>query len=470
MKYITMPRNRKSLKLYGNNPLPVFRLMAAGLFIALATVVHAQEDKEKTGFIVDELIAKVDNYIVLKSDLDKIYQDYLTNGGTASPEARCQYMALLIRNKLMLAKAEIDSVMVLDAEVDNNTQRRMDVILAQSGRTPDELEEIYGKTLEQIRTELRDQIRDQMIVNKMEEKITDGLTVTPAEVKRFFNKIPKDSLPYFSASVEVAQIVKVAKISSAQEDAVKNQLIGIRERILSGEDFGELAKKHSDDPSVVSNNGEMGWVGRGRMVPEYEAMAFRLKAGEISMPFKSAFGVHIMQLIDRRGGEYNSRHILIAPKPSQEDLKTAEHYLDSLRTLILSDSIKFQKAAKEYSDDVQTKGNGGFFSDPDGGTLLTVDELDPVVFFKIDSMQVGDISKPIVYRTDDGKDAVRILYYKSRIPPHLASLEDDWHRIQTATLNEKKNNVLQKWFKKARKDVFINIDQQYEFCGILKED
>jgi peptidyl-prolyl cis-trans isomerase SurA len=431
-----------------------------------ATIARGQEN---TGFVIDEIIAKVDNYIILKSDLERIYQDHLSNGGSASQEAKCQYMSMLVRNKLMLAKAEIDSVMVLDAEVDANTQQRMEMILAQSGGSQDELEKIYQKTLEQIKLELRDRIREQMIVGKMESTITDGLTVTPAEIKRFFNRIEKDSLPYFSASVEVAQIVKIAKVSEKQKDETKNQLLDIRTRISSGENFAALAKKYSDDPSVLSNNGEMGWVGRGRMVPEYEAMAFKLKPGEISMPFESSFGIHIMQLIDRRGNEYNSRHILISPKPSEDDLRQATTFLDSIRTRILSDSIKFEKAAKEYSDDVQTKGNGGFFSDADGGAKVSVDELDPVVFFKIDTMKVGNISPPIVYRTDDGKDAVRILYFKSRIPPHQASLEDDWHRIQIATLNEKKNRILQKWFMKARQDVFISIDQVYDYCGILNE-
>lgn len=437
----------------------------SALLLCLTSVMALAQDNK--GFVVDEIIAKVDNNIVLKSDLEKIYQDYLANGGSPGMEARCQYLAMLIRNKLMLAKAEIDSVVVLDAEVDENTQRRMGMILAQSGKTEDELEAIYGKPLEQIRLELRDQIREQMLVSKMEEKITDGLTVTPSEVKRFFNNIPKDSLPFFSASVEVAQIVRTAKVSPQQDEITRNQLLDIRSRILAGENFGTLAKKYSDDPGVYTNAGEMGWSGRGRMVPEYEAVAFRLKPGEISMPFKSDFGFHIMQLIERRGNEYNSRHILISPKPSADDLKNASDFLDSLRTLIINDSITFEKAAKEYSDD-PTKSNGGFFSDQDNGTKLMVDELDPVIFFKIDSMKVGDISKPIAYRTDDGKDAVRILYYKSRIPPHLASLDDDWNRIQKATLSEKKNNVLQKWFQKAQRDVFISIDPAYDYCGILQ--
>lgn len=464
MKFITMHWIKENLKLWAVKPAVTLVFLISGM--GLSTPSQGQDNG---GFVVDEIIAKIDNYIVLKSELDRAYLDYLTNGGSPSQEVRCQYLALLIRNKLMMAKAEIDSVVVLDAEVDVNTQRRMDIILSQSGRTPDELEALYGKTLEQVRAELRDQIREQMIVSKMEDNITTDLTVTPAEVKRFFNRIPKDSLPYFSASVEVAQIVKIAKVSPQQKQEARNQLLDLRTRIEAGEDFATLARKYSDDPSVVTNGGDMGWVGRGRMVPQFEAMAFKLKPGEISMPFESDFGFHIMQLVERRGNEYHSRHILISPKPSENDLQKASRDLDSLRTLILADTMTFQQAAKEHSDDVMTKGNGGFFSDPDGGVQLTVDEIDPGVFFRIDTMKVGDISKPLVYRTDDGKDAVRILYYKSRIAPHQASLQQDYHRIQVATLNEKKNGVLQRWFEKARKDVFINIDPEYDYCGILRE-
>jgi len=441
--------------------------LCSSLFTFGQSETENKSETEDNGFVVDKIIAKVDNYIVIKSELERAYQDYLTNGGSQSQEAKCQYLAMLVRNKLMLAKAEIDSVVVLDGEVDLNTSNRMDMILAQSGRTVDELETLYGKTMEQIRLELREQIREQMIVSRMEEELTKGIVVTPSEVKKFFNRIPKDSLPYFSASVEVAQIVKIAEVNEAQESQTKADLIGIRNRILAGEDFAKMAKDYSDDPSVIQNGGEMGWSGRGRMVPEYEAMAFKLKPNEISMPFKSPFGYHIMQLIERRGNEYQSRHILISPNPSEQDLKEAADYLDSLRSLVVNDSIKFQTAAKEYSDDVATKGNGGFFSDRDGGLQLTVDELDPIVFFKLDSMKTGEVSKPITYRTDDGKDAVRILYYKARIAPHQASLEQDWTKIQAATLNEKKEKILERWFRKARLDVFINIDPTYDNCGLL---
>ena len=434
-----------------------------GLFVAKS---FAQENNV---FVVDEIIAKVDNYIVLKSELDRAYQDQIINGGSASQEVRCQILAMLIRNKLMLAKAEIDSVVVFDAEVDNNTQRRMDMILSQSGSSPEDLELKYGKTMEQIQLELRDQVREQMVVSKMEETISDGLAVTPSEVKKFFNNFPKDSLPYFSASVEAGQIVRVAKASGAQKEESKNQLIRLRDRLLAGEDFATLAKKYSDDPSVTVNGGDMSFAQRGQMAPEFEAMSFKLKPGEISMPVETQFGFHIIQLLERRGNEYHSRHILLIPAPSAQDLKSATRFLDSLRSVIQHDTITFQKAAKEHSDDAQTKNNGGYFTDSEGGMRLDVDELDPVVYFKLDSMKIGDISEPIAYRTDDGKDAVRILFYKSRFSPHQASLQEDWNKIQKAALNQKKDKVLQKWFVKARQDVFINIDPAYDNCGILNE-
>lgn len=445
---------------------PVIKTLVIVAMVAVASLVHAQENE---GFVVDKIIAKVDNYIVLKSELDKAYLEYVANGGPSGEGTRCQYLALLLRNKLMMAKAEIDSIVVSDEEVDANTDRRMGMILAQYQGSAEELEKKFGKSLDQIKNELRDQIREQMVVGEMERTITKDVTVTPAEVKRFFNRIPADSLPFFSAEVEVAQIVKVAKVSEKQKEETRRQLIDLRNRLLTGEDFTALARKHSADPSVTSNNGDMGWMGRGMLVPEYEATCFKLKTNEISMPVETEYGFHIIQLLDRRGNEYHSRHILISPEPSAEDVQIASRFLDSIRTHIINDTVTFEKAAKEYSDDMQTKSSGGFFSDDNGASRLSVDEIDPAVFFAIDSMKIGTISKPLPYRTDQNKEAVRILFYKSRIAPHQASLKDDWNRIQTATLNQKRNRILEKWFNKVRKDVFINIDPAYDFCGILDE-
>jgi len=444
----------------------ISKFLTASLFSGLLffiTPVLAQE-----GFVVDKIIAKVDNYIVLKSELELGYQGYLAEGNAANEEAKCEIFNRLILNKLMVAKAEIDSVLVTDIEVDATTEQRMGMILQNSGNSPEQLERAYGKTLEQIKVELREQIREQLLARQMTARITDDLTVTPSEIKKFFSKIPKDSLPFFSSDVEVAQIVRVAKVSESQEQLTIARLQELRERILKGENFTELAMKNSDDASAQYNGGEMGYVGRGAMVPQFEAQAFKLKLGEISQPFKSSFGFHIMQLIDRRGNEYNSRHILIFATPSADDIARAEKFLDSLREKIINEKLKFEQLAKEYSDDDATKGMGGFFTDADGSIKISLRDIDPVVYINIDTMKVGNISKPLAYRTDDQKDAVRILYYKKKLPPHEANLKDDWNRIQSAALAEKKDIALEKWFAKARKDVFINIDPTYNFCKILQ--
>lgn len=445
------------------------RSIISSLLLLTPWLAQAQPTQPdgSSGFVIDKIIAKVDNYIVLKSELEGAYQNYLAEGNPASGNARCGMLNRLIVNKLLVAKAEIDSVTVSDEEVDMETDQRMQMILQNSGTSPEQLEQAYGKTLVEIKIELRDQIREQKLAREMTSKITKDLTITPAEVKRFFNKIPADSLPFYSSDVEVAQIVRVAKVSEVQKQEARQRLVDLRNRILGGENFNDLARKYSEDPSAQYNGGEMGYVGRGAMVPSFEAMAFKLREGEISQPFESPFGFHIMQLIDRRGNEYNSRHILISAVPSANDIDRARQYLDSLRRKIVKDSIKFDVAAKEYSDDQATKGLGGYFTDQDGSTRISMREIDPVVYLAIDTMKVGSVCQPMTYRTEQQKDAVRILYFKNKLPPHQANLKDDWSRIQSAALAEKRDRILDKWFQKSRGDVFITIDPEFDSCNIL---
>lgn len=442
-------------------------IISAIICIGLLGMAPISGQSQQSGVVVDEIIAKVDNYIVLKSDLESTYLNYLASGNPATPDAKCRILAQLISQKLMVAKAEIDSVIVTDAEVDNNLDRRMQMILSQYGGSAEQLEEYYGKTIEEFQADIRDQVKEQLVVQRMQETITADIKVTPSDVRKFFNRIPQDSLPYFSTEVEVAQIVRIPSVGREEIAEAKRKLDEIRDKVLAGESFEELAKEYSQDPGSAKFGGNLGFAKRGMMAPEFEAAALKLKPNEISKPFETQFGVHIVQLLERRGNEYNSRHILLMAAPSEDDVKEATNYLDSLRTKILADSISFEKAAKEYSEDTYTAGNGGFFMDQVGGTRISVEDLDPVVFFTIDSMKVGDISEPIKFRTDDGKEAVRILYYKSKIKPHQANLRDDWQKIQAAAMNEKKTKALNTWFNKAREDVFISIDKAYDYCGIM---
>jgi len=457
-----MLQSERILRFLGNNIV---------FLLVFASSVHGQEvkdTKEESGFVLDKIIAKIDNYIVLKSELEAAYQNYLTEGNVASDQAKCSLLNRMVMSKLMVAKAEIDSVVVTDVEVDQNTSQRMSVILQNYGNSQEELERQYGKTLDQIKVELRDQIREQLLAREMTQRITKDLEITPLEVKRFFNKIPTDSLPYYDADAEIGQIVRVAKVNAKQKEETRLRLEELRDRLVNGENFNELAKKYSEDPSARANGGEMGYVGRGAMVPEFEAVAFKLRKGEISHPFESPFGFHIMQLIDRRGNEYNSRHILISATPSSDDIARSGIFLDSIRRKILKDSLKFEHAAKLFSDDAETKGHSGYITDPDGGVRVSLKQIDPAVYLTIDTMKVGHISHPQPYRTDKQKEAMRIIYFKAKVAPHQANLKDDWHRIQSAALAEKKDKAINKWFIKARQDVFINIDPAYNSCKLME--
>ncbi|MCU0355446.1 MAG: peptidylprolyl isomerase, partial [Cytophagales bacterium] len=306
-------------------------------------------------------------------------------------------------------------------------------------------------------------------VQKMQEKITEKLKVTPSEVKRFYNNMPQDSVPYFSSEVEVAQIVKIAVVGKEEKNAIRARLNQIRGRIVDkGEDFAELARNNSADGSAA-DGGDLGWAKRGMMVPEFEGTAMKLKKGEVSQVIETEFGFHLLQLLDRKGEEYRARHILVRPNYSDADLVEPTRYLDSLRTLILADSMKFENAAKEYSEDKATKGNGGVISDPNSrSSKIFMEALDPGIYFTIDTMEVGEISKPVQYRTDDGKTAMRIIYFRKKIPPHHATLEEDWEKIAAAALNEKKAKALNNWFKKAKDDVFINIHDEFKECNVLQ--
>lgn len=421
-----------------------------------------------SGVLIDKIVAKVDDYIVLKSELEKSYLEFISRGEITGTDAKCQVLENLVVSKLMVAKADIDSVIVSDAEVNVNLESRIAYFVSQIG-SEERIEEFYGKTMDEFREELFESIKEQMVVQRMQGEISSGIEVTPAEVRRFFKKIPADSLPFFSTEVAIAQIVKIPEVNKNQKAQVRSKLNSIRERILKGESFADLATQYSMDPGSKKQGGVLGFFKRGDLAPEFEAAALSMEPGEISRPIETQFGFHIIQLIERRGNTYNSRHILIIPESTSSDIDDAKNYLDSLKTLIQNDSITFQKAAKEYSDDQQTSGNGGFFSDATGASRVSVEDLDPVVFFTIDTMKTETITAPMDYRMEDGTDAVRILFYKDKIRPHQASLEQDYQKIRSATLANKRNKILSEWFKTAKGDVYINIDSEYDYCNILKD-
>jgi peptidyl-prolyl cis-trans isomerase SurA len=447
------------------------RLLPFLLAFLILGQTHAQETA--SGQVVDKIVAKVDNNIVLESEVQKTYIEAISQAqqGMEAP-TRCTIFESLLINKLMVAKAEIDSVIVTDAEVLVQANNRFSMVMQQFGGDEAMLAEMYGKTADQLKVELEDVIREQLIVDKMRKTITDGMTVSPAEVRAFYYSISKDSLPLFTSEATVGQIVKKPETSPAVREQILAQLLQLKQDISSGKStFAELAKQYSEDPGSAALGGDLGFFRRGELAPEYEATSLGLRPGEISDPIETQFGFHMIQLLEIKGSTFNTRHILRIPKASEADIQKAERYLDSLKKEILAGKIEFAKAAKEYSQDRATSDAGGFFTDPASSSIrLSLRTLeDPVLYFTIDTMKVGDITPPIRFEDPREGTKVRILFYKARYPAHKANLEDDYEKLKAATLRRKEDEVLSKWFTTAKEDIFIDIDPAYDRCNALKD-
>ena len=434
---------------------------------------QAQAQETATGQVVDKIIAKVDNNILLESEVQKSYLEAISQAqqGIEAP-TRCSVFESLLINKLMVAKAVVDSVIVTDGEVLLEANNRFAMVMQQFGGDEAMLAEMYGKTAEQLKAELEEVMREQLIVRKMRKTITDGITVSPAEVRAFYLNIPKDSLPLFTSEATVGQIVRKPETNPKVREEIIAQLKQFKEAIASGKStFAELAKAYSEDPGSGAQGGDLGFFRRGELAPEYEATALGLRQGEISDPIETQFGFHMIQLLENKGSTFNTRHILRIPKASEEDIVKAERYLDSLKKEVLAGKIDFAKAAKEYSQDRTTSDAGGFFTDPaTTSNRLSLRTLeDPVLYFTIDTMKVGDITPPIRFEDPREGTKVRILFYKARYPAHKANLEDDYEKLKADTLRRKEDEVLSKWFVTAKEDIFIDIDPSYDRCDALKE-
>jgi len=426
----------------------------------------AQEEKQ--GEVLDKIIAKVDNYYVLKSELELQYQRYLASDPVNTP-TRCQLLEGLVINKLLLAKSEIDSVTVEDKRIEQEINSRMEQMENQYGSSK-AIVEAFGKSIATLKDDLRGSIKEQLVGRKMQDKITESIKITPKEVKSFFSSFPADSLPYLPSEVEVGHIVRLAKPNKEQKQELVAKLNEFKKRVEKGESFEEIAKIYSEDLGSGKRGGDLGFAKRGQMVPPFEAAALKLKANQLSDVVESEFGFHLIQMIEQRGQEYRARHILLRPDYQKLDLTEPTKFLDSIRVLIQRDSIKFEKAAKEFSEDKMTQDAGGMMLDPETrGLKMPFDSsMDPALYFALDSMKVGTISAPIQYRTDDGRSAMRVIYFKAKHPPHYANLKDDYQKIASIALSRKRNNAIDEWFLKAKEDVFIYIDEEYKDCDILK--
>lgn len=423
------------------------------------------------GQIVDQIVAVVGANVILLSDVENEYIQYLLQGNTQGGSGlRCRVVEELLFQKLLLTQAELDSVVITAKQVDNELERRMRYFISQIG-SKEKLEEYFGKSIVEIKEDLRDKIRDHLMIQEVQQKITANVKITPSEVFEFFNTIPEDSLPMINSEYEILQIVKKPPISEEEIASVKEKLNSIRNRVLKGEDFSTLANLYSMDPGSMAKGGNLGLIGRGETNPEFEAAAFSLKPGEVSSVIKTENGYHIIQMIERRGEFVDVKHILIIPQASIADLSRAKKELEHITSLIQADSVSFEEAAAKYSDDPTKNNNGLLMNQYSGNSLFDPQDIDPAIFFVIEKLQVGEMSQAVLYTDpEDQRQAYRLIMVKSRTSPHRADLKNDYPKIQNLVLAYKQNEEINKWIRKKSEatyfkiyDDFLNCDFQFDW-------
>lgn len=412
---------------------------------------------------VDGVVAVVGGDIILKSDIDEQY-DVFNRQNFGENVSYCGVFEELLFQKLLIHHAEIDSVTVGEDEVESNMDRRIEQLIQQMGDQK-KLEEFYGKSVVEIKEEMRILIREQLTAQRMQMTVVEGIEVTPSEVREFYERLPEDSIPLINAEVELRQIVKYPEISKEAQQEVIDKLIGLKDRIENGTSFSSMAILYSEDPGSNKKGGEYKAIQRGVFVKEFEAIAFNLKKGQISDPFKTEFGYHIVQLLEKRGEELDLRHILIKPKLTQDNLQEAKAYLDSILVGISSGDMTFDEAAMKYSEDEQTKFNGGQMSNfESGNNKFEVSQLDRGLFAVINEMSEDEISAPNFYQSQDQREAFRIVRVDAKYAPHKANLDLDFTRIKGFALQEKQGRLVQEWKDEKLLETFVKVNSGYYPC------
>lgn len=418
--------------------------------------------------VIDQVAAVIGNKIITHSDVESEYLQFISGGNYGGTDVKCRIFEQLLMNKLLVYQANVDSVEVTEDQVEGEIDKRISYFIEQFG-SEEKMEEYYKKSLVELKEEFKPVIKEQMQAQMMQSKIVKSAAASPADVKSYYNSIPKDSLPYINAEIEYAEIVFDIRVSNEEKQSIKNKLNEFKERVKKGEDFSTLAILYSKDPGSAKQGGELGFVPRGQLVPEFEAAAFKLKPGEMSDVIETKFGYHLIQMVERRGEQINVRHILLKPSVSSSDLLSEKNRTDSIADAIRSNRISFADAALKFSSEETTKSNGGnVVNRESGNTRFETSQIDATIFFHLDKLKKGEVSEAILTTTKEGKQVYKIYLLKNRTQPHVANLTDDYQRLQAATLNSKQQKMLEDWVKRKKKSTFIQIADDYKYCDNTK--
>lgn len=420
---------------------------------------------QRDTIIIDNIIARVGDEIILQSDVENTYFQWLAEGNSASSQAKCNVLEDILIQKLLLNQAHIDSIEITDDELDMQVDARLNMFVAQIGGIT-ELENYLNKTIFDIKKDLKKSLRDQIIAQKMQASLTEDLTVTPSEVADYYNSLPIDSLPLIDISFEIRQISIYPELTEEEESLTLDKLEEIRTKIVSGDRrFESMARMYSEDPGSATKGGELGFFSRVELDPAFAAVAFSLEEGEISEIVKSQFGYHIIQLIERRGERVNVKHILLKPIIPISAKQRAIKKADTLRVRIIQDSIPFKVVAENFSQDDKTKNGGGFiFNEMTGNTKFTISELPHYIKYDVINLTNGEISKPIETLDYVGNTVYKIYLIESKVPEHVANMKDDYYYIHEMALNYHRQKLFSQWISKQQHEVYISIDKQYLDC------
>lgn len=414
--------------------------------------------------VIDKIVAIVGEEIILKSDIENAYLQEQGQGlVSSSSDYRAELLERQLVQKLLMAQAQIDSVSVTEDQVEEAVNSQIDYMISNIG-SRERLETYFGKSVEEIKDDIREPLRERLITEQMQQKIVEKIRITPSEVRKYFQRIPKDSLPEMPDRYELQQIVLRPHISDAEKERIRDRLREYREQILNGEQsFNTLAVLYSEDPGSATRGGELGYISRNQLDPAFAEAAFGLKPGRISKIVESEFGFHIIQLIDRQGDRINVRHILLQPQIAEEEKEEALHRLDTIRQFIMEDKMTFEEAAMYFSSDKQTRNNGGLYPDPQTGEArIARANIPGEMAREINKLQVGEISQPFVCHNERGQEEYKIVKVKAFYPSHIANLEDDWQNFELMLTQEKQMDLLEKWVKEKQAETYIHIDPEYQ--------
>lgn len=431
------------------------------IFSFLSFFSFSQENSKQ---VIDKIVAQIGDNVILKSDIEAQKLQAIQSGVEISKETDCLILEQLMFQNLLLNQAQVDSIEITDAQVDAEMENRIRIIENQIGGR-DKMEAFYGKTILDIKNEFRVLIKKRLLSEEMERRITQDVQVTPKEIEKFFNSIPKDSIPLISSKLSFQQIVIFPTITKEDKDLAWRKLDDIRNEILKGKSFETQARIHSQDPGSAQQGGKLE-ASRGMMVPQFEAAVFSSKEGEISQVFETDYGYHIVQLLERKGDDYVCRHILITPEFNRESLAKSSELIEECYKALRENSITWENAVVKYSNDLNTKQNKGIITNPITGeqtwSMEDLNQVDQQIYLLTDALAKGEITKPSFYFDFiERKQGIRIVRLMERTEPHYANLNDDYSLIQSATLNKKKETTLSNWIDSKVSNAYVRIDKDF---------